>query len=181
MSEQWEWANRFFDAIQAAIQSVAGVFVRMEVADMDDDMRRVIDYVVRVEGGDIACRIRRNMYLARFRDWTIRSVVPSGATTELDKLRDGFGRWYFYAWATPNDRDLADWMLIDLDAVRRTDILYCDREERMNDDGTGFIYVTRDELADCITAQMPPPPNPLEDDGWEFVQPKQTVQSTLFD
>ncbi len=90
----------------------------------------------------IAVRIRRPGYAERFPyDFTIRSGLPSGAPTELNKVVNGYGDWMFYGHADEYGR-LAKWWLLDLRAfraalIRRADIRYGTQE---NFDGTSFTW-----------------------------------------
>lgn len=141
VERDWERANAYFPAIEKILRSIAGHFLIIEVADMDADMKRATDYMLRVDGGDMAVRVRTPSYKDRYRDWTIRASRASGAETELSKLRDGHGRWYFYGWGK-SSTELADWVLIDLDAVRACGILNDEWPLIPNVDGvTWFIAI----------------------------------------
>ena len=137
----WTRADAYFPAIERILKSIAGHFLAIEAADPDADVRRATDYVLKIEGSDMAVRVRGPGYGARYRDWTIRAGRASGAETELSKLRRGCGRWYLYGWGDGR-ADLIDWVLIDLDAVRASGILDMDWRAIRNRDGvTEFIAI----------------------------------------
>ena len=141
------WADGYHEAIEMAVRTVAPDILDIKVVAADDesDRLRATDYVVIASTGDIACRIRRSTY--SYRDWTIRSKRPSGMRTELAKLREGWCRWYLYAWAE-DDTTFRDWVIIDLDAVRESRILDTPRQEIWNhDDSSAFIAISVNELS----------------------------------
>jgi len=140
------WADGYHAAIEDAVRNVAPdiLDIRVVAADEEADQKRATDYIVQATTGDIACRIRRTSY--DFRDWTIRSSRPSGVLTELDKLCEGWCRWYLYAW-TQDATTFGDWILIDLDAVRESHILDSPRQETWNHDrSSAFVTISLDEL-----------------------------------
>jgi hypothetical protein len=83
----------------------------------------------------VSVRIRKNQYL-RYKDFTIRSRSKNGMTCEIDKLRSGLGKIYFYGWMTEDEQGLASWAVVDIDKMRP----YLDHgRERTNPDGTKFM------------------------------------------
>lgn len=154
LAEGWKrdkaWADRYWPEIERVIRSVAGEIIDVQQADDESDQKRATDYVVSVSAGDIACRIRRWEYWERFADITIRSSRPGPVKTELQKIRDGFGRWYLYAWAYDDGR-FGAWVFLDLDKLRTTGILSDAARQYNNHDGSsGFIAIPVHRVADCI-------------------------------
>ena len=83
-----------------------------------------------------------------FRDLTIRAKCGR-SKTELDKLREGFARWYLYMW-TDRTGDVIEWIFVDIDIMRQKGLLSEKREITMNKDGyTGFVKYTQFELKQC--------------------------------
>lgn len=76
---------------------------------------------------------------------TVRSSLPTGNRTELDKLKEGYAKYYFYGWTTDED-EIQDWILVDLDKVRQKNILDINWTERSNKDGTKFICIPARQL-----------------------------------
>lgn len=65
----------------------------------------------------IACRIRDDSYRARYgHEFTLRSSLPSGGRTELSKVIEGWGDYFFYGFADENR--LTQWFIGDLKAFR---------------------------------------------------------------
>ncbi len=123
-------------------------FIDVEIADDHKDLTESTDLVVNIEGGaDVAVRTR-DKDNCQFRDFTIRSRVASGAKTELDKLREGFARWYLYAWELP--KGAYEWILVDMDKVRESGILHEQWPEKPNRDGrTWFIAIPLMRLSEA--------------------------------
>ena len=85
-----------------------------------------------------------------YRDWTIRCKSRYGYTTEIDKLRAGWGDFYFYGWDNANGR-IDEYMLLDLAKVRNSGLLSTNiqRKITVNTDGkTAFITISTSELFD---------------------------------
>ena len=141
----FNWQQQYMMQVESLLKRNAGAFLRISIASAEQDMKQSTDMVLEVGGaGTVAVRIRRPN--CRFRDLTLRSFVPSGAKTELEKIRDdGFGDWYLYAWADIHDV-LREWMLIDLNILRDSGLLYAARPETRNFDGTRFTSYSIPEL-----------------------------------
>jgi len=110
---------------------------------MDADCKEATDLIVlHARDMRIACRVRRPGYGQRYpNQFTIRSHRDTGARTELEKIVDGFGDWFFYGH-TENTGNISEWWLIDLAAfraalVRRANIR---RGQQSNGDGTHFVW-----------------------------------------
>ena len=56
----------------------------------------------------IACRIRRLNCI--YRDITFRAWRSSGSKTEFEKIRNGSGRYFLYAWAK-NEKDFDSFLI----------------------------------------------------------------------
>jgi hypothetical protein len=135
--EQRAWSDKFIPQIKR----IVGPYL-LGVADDCRDMHEATDLIV-IQAKDlrIAARMRKPGYADKYPyDFTIRADVPSGATTELQKMVDGFGDLFFYGHANEADQ-IVRWMLLDLAAwrahlIRRTVKL---GDVRTNIDGTKFV------------------------------------------
>lgn len=154
VANDWGWADKHLDAIVAVLKQNAMHLLSVHIAPEKSDLKEATDLVITVDGGDVAVRIRRPRYNDRYKDLTIRAWRRGNIKTEIDKIRDGFARWYLYAWSDGNN-GLMDWMLIDIDALRESGLL--DRKQIIkNKDGrTGFIAVSEGELRlnNCLIAR----------------------------
>jgi len=123
--------------------------ISIDDSSPEQDMKESTDLVVKTMGGKVAVRIRRPD--CQFRDLTIRSWRANGAKTELPKIKEGFGDFYLYAWAGENGK-LANWILVNLDSLRKSGLLE-NRETIPNPDRiTGFIAISVFELkkSNCL-------------------------------
>jgi len=143
-----EWADRFIPEIKKILTSHAGLFVNVEISSDEIDQQQATDLIITIEGGQVAVRARRQ---TNFRDWTIRSIVRTGNKTELQKIKEGFARWYLYLWT--DNYKVVDWILIDLDKIRQDGILDKKRSHIPNGDGTWFIAIPTSEIKEYLVAQ----------------------------
>lgn len=150
------WSDSYVFQIKSILTSLMPHLANISVASTKKDNSYATDYEVKLQGGDIACRLRRAKY--HYRDLTIRALRDTGAKTELAKIKGGYASRYFYGW-TDAHRTIAEWILIDLDKVRMTPQLL---EKPLipnygldgKPDGTYFIAVPASELDEtgCLIA-----------------------------
>ena len=156
-STQWQndkgWADNYFTSIRNVIYKVTCQIVKIEVAPDQEDKENATDYKITLETGNIACRVRRPS--CKYRDLTIRATRTSGSKTELEKIREGYARWYLYAWAKDGNTFDA-WIFVDLDKLRESGLLEQKHGVISNPDGkTGFIALSLNDLFlnNCIIAE----------------------------
>ncbi len=139
--QNWDWQLQHIEQIKNIIKSQAMHIIKVEVSSPEEDMKHATDLDVQIVGGRVAVRIRRDI---PWRDLTIRAV-NGNSKTEIHKLREGYGDWYLYAW-TVKDR-VADWIMVDIQAMRAHNCFAESRPIIMNKDGrTGFIKFSIQEL-----------------------------------
>lgn len=112
--EDKRWSDRFLYEIKGYIgQTLIGE------PPAEEDRERNTDLVVlRLDAVRIACRIRKYDQI-RYRDeFTIRSGRPSGVKTELTKIIEGWGDYFFYGFSDEVEEQLALWLIGDLKAFR---------------------------------------------------------------
>ena len=147
--------DKYLPVINYVLKKNAMYFINIEVANEEDDCQRATDFKIKIKGGDVACRIRfDNAIYSRnkriYRDLTIRSHTKHNKKTELDKLKEGYAKWYLYIWHKLDKK--FDWMVIDIDILRKSGLLDVERKEIDNHDGTKFIAISKEELKEnnCI-------------------------------
>jgi hypothetical protein len=128
--------------------------IDVKIAPDSDDIHRCTDLIVKISGGKIGLRMRRNR---DFQDFTVRNSRPNGTKTERDKIISGCIQSYLYIWFE-NDK-VADWILINIDKMNElklfSDNLYGNGKIVENRDGTTFISYSLSVLRElnCILAE----------------------------
>lgn len=148
----WGWADGYLPEIRRILTVDAMHLFTFRVASYQQDVKQATDMLVTANGEmAIAVRIRRDY--CQWRDLTIRAWRHSGVTTELDKIKDGHGDYYLYAWA--QGFRLPEWMLVNLEALRNSGLLEQAWAVKHNKDGrTRFIAIPHNTLSSrgCIVA-----------------------------
>jgi hypothetical protein len=142
--DDFGWQEKFSDQIK----QIVGPKLLM-VAPLERDMREATDFLVFVARDmRIACRIRRPKFLDDYPwDFTIRHHRETGAVTEMQKIKDGWGDWMFYGFSN-KENQIARYMIINLAHFRSHLIDFpklkregrpfkCQRKD--NGDGTSFL------------------------------------------
>jgi len=143
MAECWEkdkiWSDQFLPQIKGILGQT---FIR--AAPPEEDMEHNTDLIVfRMEPLRIACRIRRAKYFDQYGDeFTIRTSRPNGGKTELYKLIEDWGNYFFYGFGD-DAGNLIWWCIGDLRVFRGWFNSYIVRNkgklpgtERINADGS---------------------------------------------
>lgn len=138
-------SDAYLPAFKDILEKNSMNFLSMKVSDEHKDMKEATDMIIKIEGGDVALRVRDASI--KYRDLTIRSRTKFGGKTELQKLKEGFGDWYLYGWG--RQRIIEEYVLVDLDRMRDFKILDKNRKEIPNGDGTYFVNIDLGELEMC--------------------------------
>lgn len=152
--EEKAWSDRFLPEIKMILGREL-----MTEAPAIEDMTRATDLIVlRFESVRIACRVRRNKYLAKYRnEFTLRSKVRGKNDTEITKILSGWGDFMFYGFADETETELAAWTLGDLNAFR----IWFNRQlvankgelpcfNKGNSDGTGFMVFKANKIPNFV-------------------------------
>ena len=118
------WSDRFIDQQMQILNNNIAVLdfnkikprgYQIAIASQDDDMNLETDMVV---FGTLRIALRvRNGYSSTYNDIALRSARPSGAKTEVAKIKEGLGDYYLYCW-TQDGHTITEYILIDLDRFR---------------------------------------------------------------
>lgn len=145
IEKELDRTRSYLPFIQRRLLSHMAHLIRFREATPEEDMQEGFDFVLSADSAKIAIRIRRPG--CNYRDFTVRAQVPTGAKTEIHKIREGKGDIYFYAWTDVIDgkERITDYWLIDLDKFRNGDSI---KKENFlgNGDGTGFFSYSLDSL-----------------------------------
>lgn len=119
MATGWQADKRWSDKFLPEIKSILGVHLIGEPPIEEDAERNTDLMVLRMDAVRIGCRVRKHKYAASYPDdFTMRSGRPSGAKTELTKVIEGWGDYFFYGFSDPLEQSLAGWILGDLRVFR---------------------------------------------------------------
>lgn len=152
-AEQRVMSDLYLDSFKDILKRNSMHFLRFDVSTEEEDTQQATDMVIKVEGGDVALRVREPSCV--YRDLTIRTKSRYGGKTEIHKLREGFGTWYLYGWGDGVGA-VKEYILVDLNMVRDFELLDKPRSERSNYDGTKFMSIPISELQmhGCIIAKQ---------------------------
>lgn len=138
-----EWSETFINEVKKKISEISSQLTFVNDATIEEDIFQSTDLVLNTIQGKIAVRLRRPD--CEFRDLTIRVKRDSDTKTELEKIKEGWGRWYFYGWVS-NKNLIEEYIFVDLNKVRTVKLLEKERVLKDNKDGTYFIFINKTEL-----------------------------------
>lgn len=134
-----QWSDRFIPSIRRIVGPLLLV-----PSTFEQDTREAADLVVlKAASMTIACRVRRPGFLKYGHEFTIRCERTNGASTELEKLVNGWGDWMFYGHSDALELDFELWHLLDISAwrahlIRDKGVIV--RGVKDNGDGTKFAW-----------------------------------------
>jgi len=141
--------KRLSDRFLPEIKRILGEYLIAEPPVEEDAERNTDLTVLRLDAIRIACRVRSHEYM-KYRDqFTIRNRVASGSKTELTKIIEGWGDYFFYGISNTEETNLSHWILGDIKALRLhiSKLLYKRQlpwiAERHNHDGMSSFVVFR--------------------------------------
>lgn len=115
----WKEQKRWSDKFLPEIKGILGMHLIGEPPHEEDAERNTDLMVLRMDAVRIGCRVRRHNYLAQYGDeFTIRAGLRSGAKTELTKVIEGWGDYFFYGFCDAEGTHLARWTLADMRVFR---------------------------------------------------------------
>jgi len=115
----WKNDKKWSDQFLPEIKQILGLHLIGEPPFEEDQERNTDLIVLKMEAVRIGCRIRRNNYLAKYgNEFTIRAGRPSGVKTELTKIIEGWGNYFFYGFSDKAEDSLEKWLLGDLNVFR---------------------------------------------------------------
>jgi hypothetical protein len=147
----WQDDKNWSDGLLNEIKSILGLYLIGE-ATKEDDQEKCTDLIVlKMEAVRIACRIRRHQYYLNreYRNqFTLRASRPSGMKTELAKIIEGWGDFFFYGFSQDDACSLAGYTLCDLKVFRTWHSSYLVRNHgilpglsKNNSDNSSSFYV----------------------------------------
>jgi len=151
--KQFEWQAQY---AQQVVRIVAPYLIT--VADPEVDCKENGDFQISFpRNGTIGCRLRTPEYAKYTGDVTFRSQSKNGGKTEISKIIEGYGDYFFYGHVDKAD-NIWHWYLLCFQSLRAMFMRkrkLLDREQRKNSDGTAFlVFSVEDELTDAIVAKQ---------------------------
>lgn len=115
----WKKDKRWSDKFLNEIKGILGQCLINEPPIEEDQEHNTDLVVLKLDSVRIACRMRRFQYFQRYpNDFTIRSNRNSGVKTELDKIIEGWGDYFFYGFSNAIENRLIKWFIGDLKIFR---------------------------------------------------------------
>lgn len=115
----WKDDKHWSDQFLPEIKRILGEHLIGEPPVEEDAERNTDLIVLRMEAVRIGCRIRAAKFAGLYPDeFTIRSGRPSGVKTELTKLMEGWGDYFFYGFEGDEPGQLGRWFLGDMKVFR---------------------------------------------------------------
>ena len=169
--QDWKDDKNWSDKFIPEIKKILGEYLIAEPPP-EEDMERNTDLtVLKLDAVRVGCRIRKYKYLEKYSDqFTIREGRPNGTKTELTKIIEGWGDYFFYGFSNQEESRLEQWILGDLKKFR----IYLIRnmaknqgimpgENRNNLDGSSsFRAFKYKDIPDFIIAKSQQKVNPLK-------------------
>ncbi|MFZ3166331.1 MAG: hypothetical protein WA130_01865 [Candidatus Methanoperedens sp.] len=146
--KNYGWQKLYFPQIYEIIKNNITFIIKVEPSSLIEDMKDGFDFVVNIEGGNkIAVRLRRQD-CCPYRDFTIRSHVPSGKETELQKIKKNDVDYYLYGWV--KDNIITEYVFLNINSMRKDGIFERSYIELCNNDDTRFIIIPLNILSKYI-------------------------------
>jgi len=135
------WADRYTPQVKDILLENLRYIATFAPAPRNKDIACIGDFMIAIDTADILCRIRATAH----RDFTLRAWRRSKVDTEVQKIVEGAGRWYFYGWLERDGGAIAEWMIVDLNVLRTTDIIETKMQSTIanKDAETAFIAIPR--------------------------------------
>lgn len=154
---QYDADKRWSDRFIPRIGEIVGRKLLVPAPYVEDAFRNTDLMVLKMEGVRIGCRIRRNKYADKYGDeFTIRCGRPSGNKTELAKIVEGWGDYFFYGFSSADEKNIENWTLCDLNVFRLWLMRYMashkggipGNAQRNTDGSSGFLAFKFADLPD---------------------------------
>ena len=138
------WSDNFVTEIKRSL----AIHLICEAPVQEDQERNTDLIVLKMDSVRVACRIRREKWIANSNEFTIREGRPSNAKTELAKIIEGWGDLFFYGFGSDDGSKLISWKIGDLKVFRLTIMRYMARNNgqlpgtsKLNHDGSSSFRI----------------------------------------
>tara|TARA_R100001015_G_C4606364_1_gene161437 strand:+ start:786 stop:1283 length:498 start_codon:yes stop_codon:yes gene_type:complete len=131
-----KFKNKIKEHFNKAIPNFLNELSVVKLSNTEEDTKFSFDLIFEMNV-KLSVRIRENKYKL-WNDLTIRSK-NKGYKTELHKIIDGKGQFYFYAYMTEDENNLEKIYICDVKTIRNLYKKNTYNKERYNGDGTALI------------------------------------------
>lgn len=115
----WKEDKRWSDRFIPQIKTILAQFLITESPPEEDQEHNTDLIVLTLKPFRVGCRIRKYKYIENYGDeFTIRSGRPSGCKTELTKIIEGWGDYFFYGFCDEQENKLQKYFLGNLNVFR---------------------------------------------------------------
>lgn len=150
--DRFQWQSRFADQV---VRIIAPYLIQVSRPHVDKNENG--DFEISFpKNGTVGCRLRTPECAKYAGDVTFRTRSKYGGRTEINKVIEGYGDFFFYGHV--NDDDVIwHWYLLDFASlraifIRKPRLLH--KEQKANPDGTMFIpFDAENELTSSIIAK----------------------------
>jgi len=115
--ENRNWSDLFIIQLK---RELGEVFIN--IAPEYKDTQEATDLIIFEKGSlCFACRVRRFEYFEKYKDqFTIRLKLPNYKKSEMDKIKEGFGDYYFYGFSNKHNdgSGFIQYLIFDLNEFR---------------------------------------------------------------
>ena len=152
---QFEWQAKYANQV---VRIIAPYLIK--VADPEVDKKENGDFQISFpRNGTVGCRLRKPDMARYVGEVTFRSRARNGGKTEITKIIDGYGDYFFYGHVN-NASVIWHWYLIDYTKlralfIRRRELIdHAKANQVTNRDGTKFIvFNVEEQLPEAVIAQ----------------------------
>lgn len=115
----WEEDKKWSDKFIPEIKQILGLLFICESPNEEDKKHNTDLIVLNLNNLRFACRIRKHDYFLKYKnDFTIRSGRPNGTKTELSKIIEGWGDYFFYGFSDAIEIKIFHYKIINLKEFR---------------------------------------------------------------
>ena len=115
----WKDDKKWSDKFLPEIKKILGQHLIGEPPFEEDQERNTDLIVLKMDAVRIGCRVRRYNYFSNYgNEFTVRAGRPSEVKTELTKIIEGWGDYFFYGFSNIDETGFIKWTLFTLNEFR---------------------------------------------------------------